>query len=239
MGQRLVVNFIYKTELIANCYYHWSAYTTSAAQELERFFEGYRHTNRKYKGIYDPRLHVIRSLMYVSEKQKEHNRRVERLVELSDSKYKESLQNFGARFTQKESTIAKAEYPGVRFASQEKASRSNGLICISPEEMANSDSYAEGSVTVLLDESKILFPIFGETYRNYSEYVKGVSKYKPKADIPKEKDIPFFGIKRNGRTVQSFEKEIRFAHFRSFLNVIYENKGKCVRTESGRIMTFI
>lgn len=236
MGQRLVIDFTYKTEVLANCYYHWSAYTRATVNELSKFLVGYRNVDgRRKDGTYDPRLHVIRALEYMSKDQKV----LAKTIETSDAPKKGVFVDYGARFTQREYEYAKRQYPDVRFASQKRADRNNGLICISVEGIADSQSYAEGSATVSLDEAKIKFDVFGASYPNYASYVAGVSDYLPKNRIPKESDVPFFGIMK-GRTIErSFSDGIRFADFQEFMKAVAENEHGVFKTALGRIIEFV
>ncbi len=59
MGQRLVLTIKNNSKILANSYYHWSAYTDSAAEITNRCIETFKHT--KYTNDLDIALEMLAS----------------------------------------------------------------------------------------------------------------------------------------------------------------------------------
>ena len=226
MGQRLVIEFSDKKRRILNCYYQWSGYTVSAVEELEAFFEGYRNVTGKTGGVYDERLRVIRSLMYVSPERRKLNRKIE---ECGDENQKKFYTDYGSRFSKEDVPFARLEYPGVRFPSQKKANGSRGLISISDTEMRNAEFAAEAILTVRLDKADFGFDMFWE-FPNYQEYVKerrdsGMAD----GDAVPESDIPEY----------PYGDFVKFSEFDDFRRLVTENETGLLRRPDGRILVYL
>lgn len=174
MGQRLVINFYNHNKLIANCYYHWSAYTRSSYGELAEFYDNYLNTDGRVTGSNeeDERLHVIRALMKISPQREEQNEALKG-SDIYEKFGLECLTNDGARFDVEDVEYAKSLYPNEVFADQSQVNRSNGLIAVSEKEMQNSISYAEGLIEVYLDKQTFDFDVFGcigDSFEEFKEY---------------------------------------------------------------------
>ena len=125
MGQRLVVTINNDGREIAKIYYHWSAYSYSALQRVQRIVHC----------IYD----------HNDETEKELLLRLIRFCELSGG---------GIRGDEKEFEYIKAMYPGEKF-KEDGYSRNDGLIALSESGMADLQNWSEGDVDICIDRDVI------------------------------------------------------------------------------------
>lgn len=134
MGQRLVVHMMHENKEIANCYYHWSAYTSSSLEVVKQIMEAFTDElteSCKINGVLDNRLLAIRL-----------------------------LEKTGAGVYSKDAENVLTLYPGLSFA--EGNNRNEGLISFSEEEMANSNNWSEGDVYIYMDTNIIDFQVIWE-----------------------------------------------------------------------------
>lgn len=125
MGQRLVVTIQSHNEDVAKIYYHWSAYSRSALEEV--------------KSLLDCIL--------------EHDDADEKSLQLRLIRYCEQAGG-GIRGAQSEFDYIQQMFPGKKFKN-EGYSRNNGLIAISDHGMTDLQSWSEGDVCINLDNDMI------------------------------------------------------------------------------------
>ena len=127
MGQRLVVSVRHLGEDIARIYYHWSAFSVSALEEARKVVET----------IYDDDDMSVRALQL----------RIIRMVEESGGGI-----DGGKNGTELARIVPM--FPEEEF-KESGASRNNGLIALSKSGMEHLLYWAEGTVTIDLDEGMI------------------------------------------------------------------------------------
>lgn len=142
MGQRLVVTIERTEKPIAKLYFHWSAYTGDALYATRDIVHCiYNHKDETDK---DMLLRLIRFC-------EERGGCIDGGADSEDGKYISQL------------------YPNETF--KETGSRSEGLITLSPEGMADMQSMSEGDVYIDLDKDLIDFCVYCG-YDSLSEYIE-------------------------------------------------------------------
>lgn len=134
MGQRLVIQIEKNGEALANCYYHWSAYTDSALEETQEVLQNYNELRASLKnedGDVDWKLLAIK------------------MFESSTGGMTEDSMN-----------TAQALYPNVKF--RVGRDRNSGLIGITKHDMEESMNWCEGLVVINLDNETINFQVWCE-----------------------------------------------------------------------------
>lgn len=182
MGQRLVVTVGRSEKPLAKLYFHWSAYTGDA-------------------------LYVTRDIVHcIYNHQDEADR--EMLLRL-------------IRFCEKRGGCIDGRENGaeVRYISQlypnekfkETGNRSNGLIALSTEGMADMQNWSEGDVYIDLDEDKITFGVYSG-YETLDDYLDIIGEDEDLKELTEE-DIPYidyelgyFDVNDIDAIVDAFEK---------------------------------
>ncbi|MGN0656971.1 MAG: hypothetical protein ACI4KR_09260 [Ruminiclostridium sp.] len=133
MGQRLNIEIRHGGKCIANAYYHWSAYTLSAAEltsEIINFLDSERYDSDICSDIDNIRWAI------------------------------RALESTGAGLTGAEKNYITDELPGLDASSfADAADRNRGLIAVSEEGMAETERWMEEGVTIYLDERLIDFGV--------------------------------------------------------------------------------
>ena len=143
MGQRLVVTLERSNKPLARLYFHWSAYTGSA-------------------------LYVTRDIVHCIYNHKDETDRdmLLRLIRFCEER--------GGGIDGGEDSVAweyiTATYPNEVFKS-DGISRSDGLIAIDKESMADMQKWSEGDVYIELDEDMIDFCVYCG-YESLEEYIE-------------------------------------------------------------------
>ena len=142
MGQRLVVTVSNYGEDIAKIYYHWSAYSLSALQEVRDIINVlYDDENAEY----DIRLRLVRFC-------EKNGGGIKGGKDSDEWKYI-------TRFYQNEAF------------KEENISRNYGLIALSEDGMADLQSWSEGDVYINIDENEVINYV-NCTYESIDEYNK-------------------------------------------------------------------
>ena len=172
MGERLVLQ-VEKPEgtRIASLYYHWSAYTTSALQEIRNLLARYFDPGINlppYKPDLNPQLRLIR----VAETM---GGGIDGCEDSSEWDY----------ITQK--------YPKEKFKTTD-INRNDGLIAISESGMKAMQDWVQGSATIILGESvadsRILFNVYWmDTQQSIMEDYEITNKEFHERIVPPPKDL--------------------------------------------------
>lgn len=134
MGQRLNIEILSKGERLANAYYHWSAYTTSASvltMDIINNFEEIMNMNCS---------DTAKAILLLQTTG----------AGLENCGDNEELQYAKAILEDSEETFK-------LFKTQ--TDRNEGLICINPEEMDKTERWEEGRVTIYIDTKTIDFDV--------------------------------------------------------------------------------
>lgn len=134
MGQRLNIEILNKGERLANCYYHWSAYTTSSSELTKIIIDNF--DNIMNMNCSDTAKAIL--LLQTTG------------AGLEYSEYNDELQYAKEHLTDSEETFK-------LFKTQND--RNEGLICINPKEMDSTERWEEGRVTVNIDTKTIDFDV--------------------------------------------------------------------------------
>lgn len=134
MGQRLNIEILNKGERLANAYYHWSAYTTSASEltmKIINNFEEIMSMNCSDTAKAILLLQTTEAGLVVSEVNDE--------LEYAKEFLEDNEETFKLFKTQDD--------------------RNEGLICINPKEMDKTEYWEEGRVTINIDTKTIDFDV--------------------------------------------------------------------------------
>ena len=135
MGQRLNIEIMDRNgDSLANCYYHWSAYTSSAIELTEQVLKFIKENKQKYMkdGKLDKKLFAIRM-----------------------------LESTGAGLCEEDDIPAfKEQYPNEPY--KEAEDRNRGLISITEESMDKTRDWEEGRVEINIDYDTVSFDVIYE-----------------------------------------------------------------------------
>ena len=134
MGQRLNIEIKRKDKLLANAYYHWSAYTTSASELT---------------------INIINRFDKIMNKNCSDTAKAILLLQTTGAGLEVSGVNDELEYAKE--NLEDNEETFELFKTQDD--RNEGLICINPEEMDNTERWEEGRVTVNIDTKTIDFDV--------------------------------------------------------------------------------
>lgn len=130
MGQRLVITIENNKEKLCNIYYHWSAYTRAALEEVRDVINCiYDHNDETKEEL------LLRLIRFC-----EHN-------------------GGGISGISEEFEYIQKLYPNETF-KQDNYSRNNGLIALSEQGMIDQQRWSEGDVYINLDEDNVDFCVY-------------------------------------------------------------------------------
>ena len=133
MGQRLNLEITKKNKVVANAYYHWSAYTGSA---YEITATAYNFIKYNKDSIKDPKLLAIRALEATGAGVPDWQEGVSELKRLRNIR----------------------KYCTTEFAQFKD--RNEGIISCFPDSIKETEDWAEGTATIDLDTESIRFDVF-------------------------------------------------------------------------------
>ena len=171
MGQRLVISIETNEKTLCKLYYHWSAYTMSALYETKKVIDCiYNHTDETKKET------ILRLIRFCED----NGGCIDGGRDSIEGKYIQSL------------------YPNEIF--KETGSRSEGLIALSEEGMADMQRISEGDVYINLDDDTVEFCVYSG-YEDIEEYIEERKSWDDEfeglslEDIPKiDCDLGFFSV---------------------------------------------
>ena len=182
MGQRLVVTIERSEQPLAKLYFHWSAYTGDA-------------------------LYVTRDIVHCIYNHKEETDRdmLLRLIRFCE----ERGGCIDGREDGEERKYISQLYPNEKF--KETGSRSDGLIALSTEGMADMQRWSEGDVYIDLDEDAVDFCVYCG-YDNLAEYIEERKSWDDDFEEMTMEEIPdleyslgFFDTKDIDALIEKFE----------------------------------
>lgn len=157
MGQRLVIQIEENGEALANAYYHWSAYTESAADMTNDVINYLDDADKSFT----PHKKAVWALYKTG-------------ARFAPAEH-ELMANEG---------ISEDEFS---FAFDDvKADRTDGLISVSDKGMKESEDWAEGMATIDIVTGEIYFNVYCEESReDFKKYNEDIDiDYLPILDIP-------------------------------------------------------
>lgn len=144
MGQRLVIHIKDKGEEIANAYYHWSAYTGSAAELTNDILEYLNEADESFTNI---------------------QKAVWALYETGARFNAEEVYDM---------EVAGINYEQFSFVFDGiPANRNNGLLCVSEKGMDQNEYYEESRVEIDISDKEVYFGVIcSELMSDYIKYCK-------------------------------------------------------------------
>lgn len=161
MGQRLVVTIEKGEKSIAKIYYHWSAYT--------------------YNALYETR-NIINEIY--SHEDKTESELLLRLIRFCENN------GGGIDGVPSEFDYIRDLYPNEMFKDRD-INRSNGLIALSSQGMADMQGWSEGDVYIDLDTDQVDFCVY-YGYEYLDDYVKERLSWDDEFHVSEVDDIPEF-----------------------------------------------
>ena len=152
MGQRLNIEIVKGSKLLANSYYHWSGFTSSSIALLKEIQEFMKENKNE-----DDLLYAIKILESTGAGLTD-NEVSDEEIEFARTYYnREYFKKWLERVSQSQRKIAQNLYPNETFS--ECCGRNNGLIAITDAEMDNTRSWEEARATIDLETSLINFQV--------------------------------------------------------------------------------
>jgi len=180
MGQRLVVTIEKECKALCNIYYHWSAYTVSALYETRDILKCiYNHKDETNKEMLLRLIHFCEN----------NGGGIAKGIEGNEFGYIQKL------------------YPNEKFKADD-ISRNYGLIALSEKEMADSQSWSEGDVTIDLNKELINFGIYAG-YDDFEEFKRERMEWDEDLKIESIEDIPDIGYDLGYIKVSDIDKVIK------------------------------
>lgn len=144
MGQRLVVNIIANNEILTNAYYHWSAYTESAADITKYIINNVIKSSEK-----------ARDLLYYTASIKD-TKAVNKLTAYL------MLEGTGAGLYHADNDLEIKEFNklGAAYNYRVGENRSDGLIALTPQKIKEFNNWAEGTVNIDISNDTVHFDVF-------------------------------------------------------------------------------
>ena len=158
MGQRLNIEIKNKGVCLANAYYHWSGYSSSACDMAIEIMD-YIDNNPKNC---DDRLYAIRLLESTGAGLTDFNPSDEE-KETMKKYYKEDYYKKWLE-TPNELKIAKNHFPNEDF--KECEGRNEGLLCVTESGMEETRKWEEARVTINIDTNTVDFDAYWELDAN-------------------------------------------------------------------------
>ena len=140
MGQRLVITIKNEDRELAAIYYHWSAYTYDALVQTKNVIDC----------IYNHKEETERKMLL----------RLIRCLEANGG---------GIVGDENEFNYISSLYPNETF-KRDGVSRNDGIIALSPDGMAESQSWSEGDVDIHIDSDMVDFCVYSG-YSSLEEYL--------------------------------------------------------------------
>lgn len=144
MGQRLIINIICDNEILASGYYHWSAYTESAADMTHYIISHVIENSQKAEDL----------LRYTA-----NSNNTQALNKLTAYLMLEDT-GAGILYYQRDSEIKEFEKLGVHYNYRLGENRSDGLIALTTDEINKYADWAEGTVDIDFSTDTVKFDVF-------------------------------------------------------------------------------
>ena len=171
MGQRLTIQIFENKnseQSIATLYYHWSAYTESALEELKTFYNNYRH--------YFKIQQIGQKLLQLNPTPFEAVKQYDELDNIVTSIYQAVIETGGGlESDESENAIKLHPTLGKHYNPNHSVHRNNGLIAFTEERQNCFYSWSEGNIRLYLDEEEFEFGVYTsyevEDDREYYEHL--------------------------------------------------------------------
>lgn len=144
MGQRLVVNIICDNETLASGYYHWSAYTESAAEITHDIISHIIENSQKAENL----------LMYTANsKNTQIRNKLTAYLMLEDT-------GAGIYHANSDAEIKEYESWDIHYNYRLGENRSDGLIALTIDKINDFERWAEGTVDINISTDTVHFDVF-------------------------------------------------------------------------------
>lgn len=184
MGQRLIISIVKDRKRIATIYYHWGAYSASSFETAKTIIDMV-NGKASHQDSFNVKTMGFDEHTYVD---KDSNADIRlRLIRMLESFHG------GVTLNEDDRAYVKKLFPGEMFSDD--VDRNNGLISFTGEQMEEDDNWAEGSLTIDLDQKAITDINVFWNYESYTDfYNEQVDFYNEQVsnesdDIPEENKI--------------------------------------------------
>lgn len=224
MGQRLTIRIYQNKEQeksIATLYYHWSAYTESALEELKTFYNNYR----RYFKIQQIEQRLLQLHPTPFEAVKQYNE----LDNIVTSIYQAVIET-GGGYASDEAENAINLYPALNtyYKPNHSVHRNNGLVAFTEERQNKLYYWSNGDIKLYLDEQEFQFNVYWSYIINddRDDYEHLIEKWFNTEDIdditneqiinyctnnlPKIDDLQYYKIDNIDSLISTFEQSDTF-----------------------------
>lgn len=173
MGQRLTIRIYQNKEQeksIATLYYHWSAYTESALEELKTFYNNYRH--------YFKIQRIEQKLLQLHPTPFEAVKQYNELDNIVTSIYQAVIETGGGYASdadEAENAINLYSALKTHYKPNHSVNRNNGIVAFTEEQQNELYDWSEGDIKLYLDEQEFQFNVYRAYIinddRDYYEYL--------------------------------------------------------------------
>lgn len=226
MGQRLTIRIYQNKEQeksIATLYYHWSAYTESALEELKTFYNNYRH----YFKIQQIEQKLLQLHPTPFEAVKQYNE----LDNIVTSIYQAVIETGGGYASdadEAENAINLYSALKTHYNPNHSVHRNNGIVAFTEEQQNELYDWSEGDIKLYLDEQEFQFNVYCSYIINddRDDYEHLIEKWFNTEDIdditneqiinyctnnlPKIDDLQYYKIDNIDSLISTFEQSDTF-----------------------------
>jgi hypothetical protein len=172
MGQRLTIQIFENKnseQSIATLYYHWSAYTESALEELKTFYNNYRH----YFKIQQIEQKLLQLHPTPFEAVKQYNE-LDNIVTSIYQAVIETGGGYASNADEAENAINLYSALKTHYNPNHSVNRNNGIVAFTEEQQNELYDWSEGNIRLYLDEEEFEFDVYTsyevEDDREYYEH---------------------------------------------------------------------
>lgn len=218
MGQRLNIEIMKGNKVLANAYYHWSAYTSSALELCKNIIGEIRIAPIIHPAslLRTPEITTVTMPGTVSSADRDVLHAV-RLLESTGAGINES---------ERDRILDKGLCPGIAFRGA--IDRNLGLISITEEGMEETRCWQEGQATIDLDRGRVCFGVFFEwsTLEDYiEEYEIDPSEEPGRMPVAINESIDF--------------ENFPFSDIQKIIDIVDQTEDSGILLTDGRVLSWI
>ena len=234
MGQRLNIEIMKGCTILANAYYHWSAYTSSALELCKSIVEQYKKLQLDPAKTCDSEG-FQNELQFAQNSPFREKPKVERVT--MEGQYAAAdedilfavriLESTGAGINREEAKRIRSEgrCPGITFRMA--IDRNAGLIAITPTGIDETRAWQEGQVTIDLDRKHIFFGVF---------WTSGMEDYLEEYEIDPDEEPERVPVKNeSGLDIEDF----KFEDIDKIIALVEKTKDSGIVNDDGMVYHWI
>ena len=224
MGQRLNIEIIIDDGLYSNCYYHWSAYSSSAIDQALQIIKEYKKIKASKSNLLYDNLLLSYKLLHLMGETIDHDNSV---IDLKDKSKPIQFKwiEIPAGLCDCSYDMMKELYPNEAF--DKAVDRNVGLIGSHPDDVKNTQKWEEGKVTLDITNECMWFNVYWDMVgvdtslsdeEFEDEYLMTKEEYANLPELPKEvksvynyfnfcsEDIPFDDVEKLLEIINAHDK---------------------------------